>query len=119
MRGLARPDVRSSATSSGIIMQIRLAALCCACAALYLQPALAQQATRAHPADPQAETPVPRHQSAFENYRPLREEKLRSWRDVNDEVARAGGHIGIFGNGAHSGHGTPATPAGAETRGAR
>jgi len=86
-------------------MQIRIAALCCACTALCLQPAMAQQPARANPADPRAEAPAPRYQSAFDGYRPFRDEKLQSWRDINDEVARAGGHIGIFGGGAHAGHG--------------
>ncbi|MBY0271194.1 MAG: hypothetical protein K2X06_15100 [Burkholderiales bacterium] len=92
-------------------MQPRLAALCCACAALWLQPALAQQPARANPADPRAETPPPRHQSAFDGYRPLRDEKIQSWRDINDEVARTGGHIGIFGGAAHAGHGAHPAPA--------
>lgn len=100
-------------------MQPRLAALCCACAALCLQPAIAQQHARANPLDPRAETTATPYQSAFDGYRPLRDEKLRPWREVNDEVVRAGGHIGIFGGGAHSGHGTQPTPAGAKTGGAR
>lgn len=49
--------------------------------------------------------------SAYADYQPYREEPLLPWRAVNDEVARIGGHIGIFG-GAHAGHGTaPAQPA--------
>lgn len=92
-------------------MQPRLAALCCACAALCLQPALAQQYTRANPADPDAATPSPQYRPAFEGYRPFRDEKMRPWREVNDEVERTGGHAGIFrspfpGTAAdtHSGH---------------
>ncbi len=93
-------------------MQTRLAASCCACAALWLQPAIAQQQyTPANPADLHVETPLPRHQSAFDGYRPFRDEKIRPWRDVNDEVARTGGHIGIFGGGAHAGHGAHPVPA--------
>lgn len=95
-------------------MQIRFAAVCCACATLWLQPALAQQQAGANPADPRADAPSPRHQSAFDGYRPFREEKLRPWREVNDEVERAGGHIGIFGGSAHAGHGAP--PASAPAR---
>lgn len=86
-------------------MQIRLAALGCACAALWLQPAHAQQQARANPADPRAETPSSGYQSAFDGYRPFRDEKLQSWRDVNDDVGRAGGHIGIFGGAGHAAHG--------------
>jgi hypothetical protein len=100
-------------------MQPRLAALCCACAALWSQPAIAQQQARANPLDPRAETAATPYQSAFDGYRPLRDEKLRPWRDVNEEVARAGGHLGIFGGGAHSGHGAQAAPAGAKTGAAR
>lgn len=86
-------------------MQPRLAALCCACAALWLQPALAQQHTRANPADPRAETPATGHQSAFDGYRPFRDEKLAPWLDVNEEVGRVGGQTGIFGSAGHTGHG--------------
>lgn len=32
---------------------------------------------------------------------PYREQPLRSWRDVNDEVGRVGGHVGMFGSHAH------------------
>lgn len=88
-------------------MQPRLAALCCACAALWLQPAIAQQQARANPVDPDAAAPSPQYRSSFDGYRPFRDEKLRPWREVNDEVERAGGHLGIFGGGAHAGHGTP------------
>jgi len=64
-----------------------------------------------HPADPQTATPPATYRSAYEGYRPLRDEKPASWRDANDEVARVGGHLGLFG-GAHAGHGktTPASP---------
>lgn len=85
-------------------MQPRLAALCCACAALWLQPAIAQQHARANPADPHAETLTPRYQSAFDGYQPFRDEKLQPWRDVNDEVGRVGGQAGIFGGAGHAGH---------------
>lgn len=85
-------------------MQIRFAALSCACAALWLQPAIAQQQSRANPADPEVAAPSPQYRSAFDGYRPFRDEKLAPWRDVNDEVGRVGGHIGIFGGG-HAGHG--------------
>lgn len=86
-------------------MQIRFAALSCACAALWLQPAIAQQQpSRANPADPEAAAPSPQYRSAFDGYQPFRDEKLAPWREVNDEVGRIGGQIGIFGGG-HAGHG--------------
>jgi len=92
-------------------MQIRFAALCCACAALYFQPAIAQQQqVRANPANPDATAPSPQYQSSFDGYRPFRDEKLRPWREVNEEVERAGGHLGIFGGGAHAGHGATTAP---------
>ena len=65
-----------------------------------------QQAARPHPGDPAAAVPAAKHESAFTGYRGYREEPLAPWRDVNDEVARAGGHIGILGGaGGHAGHG--------------
>lgn len=61
-------------------------------------PAIAQQqAAKPHPADPAALIPAVKYESAFSDYRGFREEPLSAWRDVNDEVARAGGHIGIVG----------------------
>lgn len=54
-------------------------------------------ATKPHPADPAAPVPAPKYESAFAGYRGYREQPLAPWRDVNDEVARAGGHIGIVG----------------------
>lgn len=45
--------------------------------------------------------------SAFEGYRPLIDEPMRPWREVNDEMGRLGGHIGHAGGEA----GTPAPPA--------
>ena len=58
------------------------------------------------PADPAAAVPGIQYESAFAGYQPFREEKLQDWRALNDEVGRAGGHIGIFGGaGGHAGHG--------------
>ena len=39
------------------------------------------------PADPVAATPVIRHESTFADYQPFREQKIRSWKEVNQEVA--------------------------------
>jgi hypothetical protein len=65
-----------------------------------------QPAAKPHPADPAAPVPAMKYESSFTGYRSFREEPLAPWRGVNDEVARAGGHIGIVG-GAHAGHGAP------------
>ncbi|HYH41010.1 MAG TPA: hypothetical protein VD867_03420 [Burkholderiales bacterium] len=46
------------------------------------------------PAPPAA--PVAEYRSAFESYRAYREEPIADWRAVNEDVARAGGHIGIM-----------------------
>jgi hypothetical protein len=73
-------------------------ALCIA--ALALPAAHAQQRTTAPPAAADAEARVPQTQynSAFTGYQPFHEQKLAPWRELNDEVHKAGGHIGIFGN---------------------
>lgn len=49
-----------------------------------------------HPADPAAKALPARYESAFAGYRAYREEKLAPWREVNDEVGRVGGHVGMF-----------------------
>jgi hypothetical protein len=51
--------------------------------------------------------PARAYVSAFEGYRPLIDEPMRPWRDVNDEVGRLGGDIGNIGKEA----GTSARPA--------
>lgn len=81
-----------------------------ALAALAPHAAAQQQASKPHPADPAAPVPAIKHESAFSGYRSYREEPLAPWRDVNDEVARAGGHIGIVGGAGRSapGSGNPA-----------
>ena len=48
---------------------------------------LAQSHTRPDPTEPSAAAPPFSYQSAFSDYRPFRDEKLRSWNDVNKEVA--------------------------------
>lgn len=75
-----------------------------ALAAFAPHAAAQQQAAKPHPADPAASTPATKYESTFTGYRGFREEPLSPWRNVNDEVARVGGHIGIF-RGAHAGHG--------------
>lgn len=55
-----------------------------------------------HGAQPPASPPArpvgtqPSYESAFADYRPYREEPAASWRQVNDEVARVGGHAGVL-----------------------
>ena len=75
-----------------------------ALAALAPHATAQQQGAKPHPADPAAPVPAVKYESAFSGYRGFREEPIAHWRDVNDEVARAGGHIGIVG-GAQGGHG--------------
>lgn len=40
--------------------------------------------------------PPPEYQSAFGDYRPFKDQPVASWRDVNGEVARVGGHAGVL-----------------------
>lgn len=49
----------------------------------------AQSAKRPDPAHPQAAAPPLRYESAFAGYRPLREEGVGKWREVNDRVRDA------------------------------
>lgn len=86
-------------------MQAKFAALCCALTAVWLLPAAAQQTERKHPADPSAAVPAPAYESALAGYQRLGTEKPGPWRELNDEVGRAGGHIGIL----RSGTAAPAT----------
>jgi hypothetical protein len=67
--------------------------------------ALAQARSTPHPADPAAKVPPVKYESAFAGYAPFREEKLSPWREVNDEVGKVRGHVGIFSGAGHAGHG--------------
>jgi len=60
----------------------------------------------APPSATDANTRVPetRYDSAFTGYQRYREQQPAPWRDLNDDVHKAGGHLGIFG-GAHGPHG--------------
>jgi Cu/Ag efflux protein CusF len=51
------------------------------------QGALAQTGPRLDPADPSAPAPRPSYQPAFSDYQPFRDEPVRSWKEVNKEVA--------------------------------
>ena len=80
-------------------------ALCIA--ALALPAAHAAEPIATPPAaDANARVPETQYRSAFTGYQPFREQKLAPWRELNDEVHKAGGHIGIMGGAA----GTRATP---------
>ncbi len=85
-------------------MPFRFAAMLYCAAALTPLVATAQQSTRiSRPTDAAAPVPVVKYQSAFTGYVPFRDENLAPWREVNDEAARVGGHLGIFGGAAGRG----------------
>jgi hypothetical protein len=73
-------------------MKYRLLAL--ACSALGANLAMAAELK---PTDASAPAPAPRYDSAFENYKPFREEVIADWRGLNEEVGRVGGHRGVMG----------------------
>ncbi len=50
------------------------------------------------PANPAAPAPAIHYQSAFTGYQPYSEEKISSWREVNDQVTIVGGHVGALKN---------------------
>ena len=89
-------------------MHYKFAALLYCAAVLTPLSASAQQKTAgSNPADPAIAVPAAKYESAFTGYSRYRDEKLASWREVNDDAARVGGHMGIFGGAAgHAGHGT-------------
>jgi hypothetical protein len=66
------------------------------------------------PAPTDAKVPVPhtQYQSAFTGYQPYREQAPAPWRDLNDTVHKAGGHIGIVGGAGGAGGKPPAHPPG-------
>ena len=63
---------------------------------------LVAAAAAASAAAPGAQTEMSRsaeplqYQSAFEDYRPFKDEPVASWREMNREVARVGGHAGVL-----------------------
>jgi hypothetical protein len=74
-------------------------------------PAAAQQ-PRPDPGDPKTKVPAVEHRSAFESYRRHTEPEVSGWREMNDEVGRIGGHLGMHRQGtAKPAAKTPATPA--------
>lgn len=87
-----------------------------ALAATFAGVVAAQQSARPDPADAKAAVPALRHESAFKDYRPHAEPETARWREVNEEMARLGGHVGHVPQAprqekpapkppAHSGHG--------------
>ena len=58
--------------------------------------AFAQGEAKKDPAKPDAAAPPLKYESAFKGFRPYEEQEVASWRDVNDEVARVGGHVGVL-----------------------
>jgi hypothetical protein len=58
--------------------------------------AFAQSGAVDDPRAPHARVPAVTYQSAFQDYRSYREQELASWREVNEEVARVGGHVGVM-----------------------
>jgi len=73
-------------------MSIKVFAAAAAATLALAAPAGAQ--SRPRPDDPAVRTPPPASGSAFEGYRPFRDEEMTPWREVNDEVGRLGGHSG-------------------------
>ena len=65
-------------------------------------PFAAAQQPRPEPTEPAAPVPAFRYESGFDGYRGFRDEPLAPWRELNDDVARIGGHVGIV-RGAHGG----------------
>ncbi len=61
------------------------------CANFAAQAQTAATNKRPDPLDAQAHVPAVVYQSAFAQYKPLGDEKTRTWRDSNDTVARIGG----------------------------
>lgn len=74
------------------------------------QPAPSPAATAG---DPSARVPATAYESAFTGYQRYRGQALAPWREMNDEVHKAGGHMGIVGGAAgRPAAATPAHPAG-------
>ena len=84
-------------------------ALCISALALPAVPSSAADLVAASSSATDADIRVPETQynSAFTGYQPFREQKLAPWRELNDDVHTAGGHIGIF-SGAAGARAAPA-----------
>lgn len=73
-----------------------------ALSALAAGGAFAQGGARNDPAAAQPAAQPLRYESAFEGFRPFQEQELASWREVNEEAARVGGHAGVLKSGEAS-----------------
>jgi hypothetical protein len=73
-----------------------------ALSALVAGAAFAQGEAKKDPAKPEAAAPPLKYESAFEGFRPFQEQEVVSWRKVNQEVARMGGHAGVLKSGQES-----------------
>jgi hypothetical protein len=62
-----------------------------------------QHPPRPNAADPAAVVPPVRYESAFTGYASYREQDPGSWRELNEEVGRIGGHVRMFGGAGHGG----------------
>lgn len=91
-------------------MSSLLAAMLFAAALVPLSGFAAQSTPATNPASPDAPVRPTTYESAFTGYRTYSDEKPASWREVNDEVGRVGGQIGIFGGAGHAGHGSAKPP---------
>ena len=80
---------------------------------------MGQARSRPNPADPGVAAPPPSYQSTFSDYQPFRDEKVRSWKEVNQEVADNPGMGSMKGNPgmAMSAPDRPAAPAPRELTG--
>lgn len=59
--------------------------------------ALAATSAWAAPDTTEAPAPASTYQSVFADYKPLQDEALHDWRQVNDEMGRLRGHMGHLG----------------------
>lgn len=76
-------------------------------------------AAEAEPTDASASVPPSTYHSVFEGYRPFKDATLANWRALNEEVGRAGGHIGILREaGKQAAKPAPAEPGQEPVRGA-
>lgn len=57
--------------------------------------AYGQNDVRPNPADAKAGVPLMEYRSAFAEYQAHKEPEIANWRDVNEAVRSAGGHIGL------------------------
>jgi hypothetical protein len=70
-----------------------------------------EPAARPKPADAKAAVPKLRYHSAFKEYRPHAESEIAGWREVNEEMARLGGHAGHLRHEATGQRQSPPKPA--------